>query len=85
VSILSSQAENCLRTALASPLGIQIRILEDGEGVVTPSLRAKQILYRFRREIGDVELNKISVHFCPSDPDHRLWLLKMEAAGGEDQ
>jgi hypothetical protein len=76
MSILATQAESCLRQALEAQYGIQVLILQDNGGVVTPALRAKQILYRFRREIGDIELNKITIRSCPSDPDHRLWLIK---------
>jgi hypothetical protein len=77
MSILSNQAENVLRTALESPYGIQILIYEDPPGqVVTPTLRARQILYRFRQEIGDKDMDQIQIRLCPTDPDHRLWLVK---------
>ncbi len=79
MSILSAQAESCLRQVLKAKYGIQIYVAQTGlGGVVTPALRARQILYRFRQEIGDAELNKIQIKTCPHDPDNRLWLLKME-------
>jgi len=79
MSILSNQAESVLRQALESPLGIQVLVYQDRENgaVTTPTLRARQILYRFRHEIGDKELEKIQIRLCPTDPDQRLWLIKM--------
>ena len=79
MTILREQAERILRQAQESRLGIRILITEDqgqGTGTVTPSLRAKQILYRFRREIGDVELLSLQIHLYPKDPNHRLLITK---------
>jgi len=79
MTILQNQATSVLRQALESPLGIQVKINQDeGKSVVTPSLRARQILYRFRQELGDIELNQIQIKLCPTDPDHRLWLVKTQ-------
>lgn len=78
MSILRQQAENILRQALESRVGVQVKINEETVGTVTPSLRAKQILYRFRKEIGDVELLKLQIRLCPGDPDRKLWIIKGE-------
>ncbi len=78
MTILREQAEKILREALEARIGIQILIHEEQKGTVTPSLRVKQILYRFRQEIGDKELEVIQIRLCPSDPDHRLRLIKGE-------
>ena len=84
MTLLREQAEKVLREAAAARLGIQILIHEDQKGVVTPSLRVKQILYRFRREIGDAELRKLQIRLCPSDPDHRLFIIKTDYEPDED-
>ena len=76
MTILRDQAESILRQALAAPVGIQIRVLEEIPGTVTPSLRVKQILYRFRKEIGDVDLKSLQIWLCPHDPDRRLWIVE---------
>jgi len=78
LTILREQAEKILREALSAQIGIQILINEEQKGTVTPSLRVKQILYRFRQEIGDRDLEVLQIRLCPSDPDHRLWLIKGE-------
>lgn len=78
MTILRDQAESILRQALSARVGIQIRILEEIPGTITPSLRIKQTLYRFRREIGDVELKGLQIRLCPHDPEHRLWITKGE-------
>jgi hypothetical protein len=81
LTILQDQAHSILRQAVESRIGIQIKILDDGKDngdtpVVTPSLRVKQILYRFRKEIGDVELLSLQIRLCPRDPNNRLWITK---------
>lgn len=78
MTILRDQAESILRQAANARVGIQIRILEEIPGTVTPSLRVKQTLYRFRREIGDIELMGLKIYLCPHDPDRRLWIIKGE-------
>jgi hypothetical protein len=81
MTILRDQAHSILHRALESRIGIQIRILDDGKDkgdtpVVTPSLRVKQIFYRFRKEIGDIELLSLQIRLCPKDPNNRLWITK---------
>lgn len=83
MTILREQAEKILYGALQVRVGLQVKVLEEGEGIITPSLRAKQILYRFRQEIGDVELQRLAIHLCPEDPDGRLWITKGAGANGE--
>lgn len=85
MSILAQQAELALRAAYNSEFGVQVLCAHDlGNPVVTPSLRTKQILYRFRREIGDVELLKIQIRLCPHDPNNRLWLIRTQNEQGEE-
>ena len=76
MSLLRDQCAAILRSAVESRLGIQVRVLESGGGVVTPSLRAKQILYRFRKELGDAEFQTLAIRLCPHDPDHVLWITR---------
>jgi len=83
LTILASAAAKALYTALESPVGIIIRTYHQAETLTTPSFRAKQILYRFRKELGDVELLKIQIRFSPTEPDTELWLIKTEIEGEE--
>ena len=84
MTILADAAAKALYTALESPIGIIIRTYHSSETLVTPSSRAKQILYRFRKELGDIELLKIQIRFSPTDPDNELWLIKTET-GAQDE
>lgn len=75
-TFLSLQAEKILTECLSSEFGIQVLVHENGHGTVTPALRARQILYRFRQELPNPEFKTIMIKLCPKDPDHRLWIIK---------
>ena len=66
-----------LNACVASDHGIIIKIETRGEtDVNTPALRAKQTLYRFRKESGNPEYKNIQIRLSPDNPDTELWLLK---------
>lgn len=79
---LELAALHALRAATNARLGVSLRIeTPGGESVVTPALRAKQIIYRFRKALGDPQFAKIQVRLSPDDPDHRLWLINTADIG----
>lgn len=80
MTLLQQQVLNAFNACLNSGTGIiEILVHQDiANSVVTPSLRAMQILYRFRREIGDVEMRKILIKHCPDDPENMLWLIRTD-------
>ncbi len=57
-----------LQTAVASPLGIEIKTND-----VT---KARSEIYRVRKSFGEPAMQDIQVRVCPSDPGSRLWLLR---------
>jgi hypothetical protein len=67
-----------LERCAASTFGIVARVEEAGaELTVTPALRAKQVLYRIRKEIGNPQFDNIRIDLSPDDPDRELWLINM--------
>jgi hypothetical protein len=67
-----------LRQCLESDVGIEILVETDpSRDVVTPTLRAKQVLYRFKSQNPDYA--GIQVRLSPDDPDHKLWLINTGA------
>jgi hypothetical protein len=74
---LELAARDILEAAASSATGIRCRILTPvGIDSVTPTLRAKQVLYRFRRELGDPRYAQIQIRLSPDDPDNELWLIR---------
>lgn len=66
-----------LTEAASSRFGLIVRIQTiGGSDVVTPALRARQLFYRIRREIGGPETKDIQIRLSPTDPDNELWLIK---------
>lgn len=73
-TLLQSLVDQILREAISSEFGITVDITVLSEDVVTPSLRAKQILYRFKKENPDFDA--IQIKLSPTNPDLELWLIK---------
>lgn len=77
MTLLSDQAARALYATLESPLGTIWRASHSTDApMISPALRAEQILYRFRKELGDPELLKIQIRLSPDDPDHEIYLIK---------
>ena len=69
-----------LRATADCEVGMIFRVeLAQGTEMMTPSLRAKQVLYRFRKELGDERFLKIQIRLSPDDPDNELWLINQSA------
>lgn len=81
---LELTALNALITAADTEVGMIFRV-EQAPTVemVTPSLRAKQMLYRFRKDFGDPRFVAIQIRLSPDDPDNELWLINTHAITGE--
>lgn len=62
-----------LYEALASPLGI-VLLVDDVE-------RARQTLYRLRREAADPDLQQLALAPSPEAPTTELWIIKKDKAG----
>ena len=73
MTILSSLADSILRAALAEELFLVVRV-HSGPDVVTPALRARQILYRFRNEFPDPAFRELQIRLSPQNPDTELWV-----------
>lgn len=76
MTILSDQAAKILYRALEAETGLILHVY--GAGAAT--LRAQQILYRFRKELGDPELKRLQFRLSPRDPDHELWIIKEDSS-----
>ena len=62
-----------LYQALESENGIRVTVESPGL-MVAPSLRAKQVLYRFKSE--NREFDCLQIRLSPDDPDRELWIIK---------
>lgn len=84
-TFLAVHAETFLRAALAAEYGIKIRVhVVSPDPIVTPALRARAILYRFRGELGNDVYNSLQIRLSPDDPQNRLWIIRgdVRAKGG---
>lgn len=72
-TLLFQTANAILREALASDYGIVI-LCESPQPMTSISLRAKQVLYRFKRENRDYD--GLKIRLSPDDPENRLWITK---------
>lgn len=72
-TLLAQTAQAILLEALASEYGIVIKV-ESPQPMTSITLRAKQVLYRFKKENRDFDILKIRL--SPDDPDGRLWITK---------
>jgi len=79
-SLLAQIARRILDLALESEHGIEVRIEAVGD-IPSPTLRAKQILYRFKKE--RESWNALRVFQSPHDEDC-LWVTKQPLANVED-
>jgi len=80
-TLLAQSCENVFRQCLEAEHGIEITVIGD-EGATTPSLRARQILYRFRKELNNPEFLDISIRLSKTDPDRKLWLINKGKSNG---
>lgn len=72
-SVLEAALAHILFTATQCTTGLIVR--------TNDVRRAKAVIYRYRKELGDPELMKIQVRISPTNPETDLWLLRMK----EDQ
>jgi len=56
-----------LQAAVTSAFGLRLR--------VSNPVRARQALYRFRKEFGDPSFEDLMLKVSPDDPEGELWLL----------
>ena len=75
-TLMATQAEAVLRAAARSEFGIRVRVIALRDDIMTPALRARQVLYRFRNELGAEEFKDLQIRLSPDDPEHRLWIIR---------
>jgi ClpP class serine protease len=75
MTLLRDSVIHILREAISRETGMVIRVESPG-GMVTPVLRAKQVLYRFKSE--NTDFKNLQIRISPDNPDHELWLIKTE-------
>lgn len=75
MTLLEQTALTILRAATSANVGIEIKITAP-DGMNSPALRAKQILYRFKNE--NPEFKNLQIRLAPTDPNNRLWLVKQQ-------
>lgn len=73
-SLLAQNARNILTTALSSEHGIEVEVAAMGD-IPTPTLRAKQVLYRFKKE--NSLFDCLRIFQSPMD-DKLLWITKQD-------
>lgn len=74
MTLLASQAEAILDAATRSDLGIVVHIPD------ATAFHAKQVLYRFRKELASGAFAHLQIWLSPDDPDHRLWIINRPTA-----
>lgn len=79
-SLLAQNARLVLNAALASDYGIEVEVVPIGD-IPSPTLRAKQVLYRFKRENTDFACLRI---FQAPDDDSALWITKQSIGDSDD-
>lgn len=76
-TLIEIAALTILDACVQSEHGIIVKVeRRETEDVNTPALRAKNILYRFRKDNGNPDYLNIQIRLSPDDPDTELWLLK---------
>lgn len=81
-SLLANNARLILAAALASDHGIEVSVMALGD-IPTPNLRAKQVLYRFKKE--DTAFDCLRIFQHPTD-ETLLWITKQGLnSDAEDQ
>lgn len=73
-SDLELQAATILYATLGAEFGMIVR--------TNDPLRAKQLFYSFRKQLGDPTLAAIVIRVSPINPESELWLLN--SSGGQD-
>lgn len=85
-TMLGRQAAKALYRALDAEIGVKYRTVHPiSTEIIAPSQRARQILYRFRREIGDPSLLSIQIRLSKSDPDHTIYLIRGNNGEEDDE
>lgn len=79
---LEITANTILDKASSTPFGIEVEVEDFGESI-QPTLRAKAILYRVRKELGDPRYAELQIALSPDAPDKRLWVINMPGNEGE--
>jgi hypothetical protein len=77
---LEIAASAILRSASQASTGLIVRVI----GSPNPALRAKAILYRFRKELNDPTLDGIQIRLSPDNPETELWLLNQTPMVGNN-
>lgn len=72
-TLLAQNARQILLQALATEFGLLIRV-QCADAMVTPALRARQVLYRFKKE--DSDFDELHFRLDPDDPDNCLWIIR---------
>jgi len=73
-TLLELGARQILNAAIQAEVGITVRIdVPQDSTMTTPSLRAKQVLYRFSKE--DADFKDLQIRLSPDDPDKELWII----------
>jgi len=79
-TFLAAQALAMLTKAAECQYGGRFKInFPEDTSPVAPALRAKQILYRFRKELGNPTFLNMQVRLCPDDPTNKIWIINKNA------
>lgn len=81
MTLLESQCFAILSAAARSEFGLIIRaqLSPIDDSLASPSARAKQVLYRFRREFG-TDFAQLQFRLSPTDPANELWIINQRGA-----
>lgn len=69
----AQNARQILLQALSAEYGVRVHV-QSTDAMITPALRARQILYRFKKE--DSDFDELSIRLDPDDPNNRLWIIR---------
>lgn len=71
-SLLAQNARQILTRAAMSDIGLEVKVEVVGD-LPSPALRAKQILYRFKKENRDWQHIQVRLH--PTEPENKIWVI----------
>lgn len=65
---IEHQCASILSAAASAEFGLVLRTNDPA--------RARALLYKVRKDIGDSEWNKLMIRISPDDSEHELWIIR---------
>ncbi len=73
-TLLATNARRILILAITSEHGIRVKA--QAPNTISPAVRARTVLYRFKNE--DPQFKNITIRLDPDEPNHFLWVIRTD-------